>query len=90
LIESNHEAVHAKFDVLTHETRVLTKKSNGESVAYELVFDVDGIANDRADATRSCRLVYQGFTELLQDKYPALTPMQWKTLKESGEQQAYH
>jgi hypothetical protein len=89
-LKGDHKAVRTEFDALAHETRVHTEKSNGDSVAYELVFDVDGIANDRADATRSCRLVYQGFTELLQDKYPALTPMQWKTLKESGEQQAYH
>jgi hypothetical protein len=55
LLESEHKAVCTKFDILTHETHILSEKVNGDSVTYELVLNVESIADDRADATRSCR-----------------------------------
>jgi hypothetical protein len=52
VLEGNHKAVRTELDVLTHETRALTKKSNRDSIMQELMFNVDSITDDHTDATR--------------------------------------
>jgi hypothetical protein len=57
LMEGKHEVICTKLDVvLTHEACIHIKKGSGDSITYELVFDVDGITNNCTDEGKGCRV----------------------------------
>jgi hypothetical protein len=57
LLESNHKAVRTELDVLTPEMRDdPSSYQEGKRGYHHVKLDVDSIADDHTDATRSCRV----------------------------------